>query len=111
MSANLPEVRILPNAAAALPLLLDEVRALLRQPTPLLGFATGGTFTAFLQALAVELQQGRIAADALRATHLDEYLGFAPDRAGGMVHERTQDRPPRGPAGDAGARHVLPGAA
>ncbi len=87
MSANLPEVRILPNAAAALPLLLDEVRALLRQPTPLLGFATGGTFTAFLQALAVELQQGRIAADALRATHLDEYLGFAPDRAGGMVHE------------------------
>lgn len=94
MSAPVPEVRILPSAAAAVPLLLDEVRRVVAARAGLLGFATGGTFTAFLQALAVELQQGRIAADALRATHLDEYLGFAPDRAGGMVHELGTHCPP-----------------
>jgi glucosamine-6-phosphate deaminase len=84
-----PNLRILANAAAAVPELVDEVRALLvRKPRPLLGFATGGTFAAFLQALQVELTNGRIAsADNLLATHLDEYLGFPPDRVGGMVHE------------------------
>ena len=89
MPPSLPEVRLLENPAAALPVLLDEVRALLaKQPRPLLGFATGGTFTAFLQALQLELANGRLAgADTLLATHLDEYIGFPPDGVGGMVHE------------------------
>jgi glucosamine-6-phosphate deaminase len=91
----LPEVRILDHAAAAVPLLLDEVRTLLRaQRRPLLGFATGGTFTGFLQALAVELDAGRLPADGFTATHLDEYLGFPPDRRGGMVHELGTHCPP-----------------
>jgi glucosamine-6-phosphate deaminase len=83
-----PEVRVLASAAAAVPVLLDELRlACARRGTPLVGFATGGTFRAFLQALAAELAGGRIATAAFVATHLDEYLDFAPDRAGGMVHE------------------------
>lgn len=84
-----PEVRVLANAAAAVPVLLDEVRALLAaHQRPLLGFATGGTFTAFLQALGHELAAGRLAGqDRLLATHLDEYLEFPPERQGGMVHE------------------------
>ena len=87
MSAPQPHVRILPNAEAAIPLLLDEVRQLMAEPVPLLGLATGGTYTAFLRELGSELQHGRIAADALRVTHLDEYLGFPPRLVGGMVHE------------------------
>lgn len=90
-----PEVRVLPDAAAAVPILLAEVRrALAARPRPLLGFATGGTFRPFLQALAAELAAGRIAPTAMLATHLDEYLGFPPDRAGGMVHELGEHCPP-----------------
>lgn len=89
-----PEVRILPTAAAAVPILLDEVRRLAAtRPRGLLGFATGGTFTAFLQALAAERSAGRVP-DGLLATHLDEYLWFPPGRAGGMVHELGTHCPP-----------------
>jgi glucosamine-6-phosphate deaminase len=88
MTAGSPEVRVLADAAAAVPILLDEVRAQLGPGVrPLLGFATGSTFTAFLRALHGELASGRIPPEAFTATHLDEYVGFAPDRTGGMVHE------------------------
>ena len=90
-----PTVRILPSAADAVPLLLGEVRMLLAGPVrPVLGFATGGTFTAFLQALGQELAHERLPATALATTHLDEYLGFTPDRQGGMVHELLMHCPP-----------------
>lgn len=90
-----PTVRILPSAADAVPLLLGEVRLLLAGPVrPVLGFATGGTFTAFLQALGHELAHDRLPAMALATTHLDEYLGFAPERQGGMVHELLTHCPP-----------------
>ncbi|HEX5050576.1 MAG TPA: 6-phosphogluconolactonase [Planctomycetota bacterium] len=85
---TVPQVRVLASAQAAVPLLLDEVRGTLsgaRQP--LLGFATGGTYAAFLRALGAELAAGRVSATAFVATHLDEYLGFEPARRGGMVHE------------------------
>jgi glucosamine-6-phosphate deaminase len=92
-----PEVRVLDAADSALPLLLDEVRSVLQIRTegddgsagsrPLISFATGGTFTAFFRALDAEVQQGRIAASDFVGTHLDEYMGFEPERAGGMVHE------------------------
>lgn len=94
MTLRPPEVRILTDATLAVPLLLAEVRAL--QATgrrPLLGFATGGTFARFLPALHEELRTGRLAETAFTATHLDEYLGFAPTRAGGMVHELTTHCP------------------
>lgn len=95
MAAGSPEVRILDTAAAAVPILLDEVRALASSsPRRLLGFATGGTFTRFLQALGTELASGRIAPTSFTATHLDEYLGYPPDRAGGMVHELATNCPP-----------------
>lgn len=85
-----PEVRILPAVDAAVPLLLAEVRqAMAQQPVPLIGFATGGTFTVFLRALGTEILQGRLSAAEFVATHPDEYLGFEPDRRGGMVHELT----------------------
>lgn len=91
-----PEVRILPDAAAAVPILLDEVRGLLAgAERPLLGLATGGTFRPFLRALAAALASGQLAgADRLLATHLDEYVDFPPDRRGGMVHELTTECPP-----------------
>jgi glucosamine-6-phosphate deaminase len=87
--------RVLTTAAAAVPLLLDEVRAL--QATarrPVVGLATGGTFTPFLAALAVELAQRRLVGEALLWTHLDEYLHFAPTQAGGMVDELLRHCPP-----------------
>jgi glucosamine-6-phosphate deaminase len=83
-----PEVRVLATADAAVPLLLDEIRRVVAAGgRPLVGFATGGTYTAMLKALAVELHAGRIDTRAFTATHLDEYLGFPPERTGGMVHE------------------------
>lgn len=93
MANALPNVRILPTAAHALPLLMDELRGTqLRRG--LLGLATGATFQPFLQALGEELRTGRMRAEELHATHLDEYLGFPPERQGGMVHELGTNCPP-----------------
>jgi len=90
-----PQVHILPAAADAVPLLLDEIRRTIAGTRlPLLGFATGGTYTAMLVALGAELGAGRLDPKAFVATHLDEYLGFAPDRRGGMVHELCEACPP-----------------
>lgn len=90
-----PQVRILPTAADAVPLLLDELRrTVAKERMPLLGFATGGTFTAMLNAFGQELSSGGIDPASFVATHLDEYLGFAPDRRGGMVHELCEACPP-----------------
>jgi glucosamine-6-phosphate deaminase len=93
MANALTNVRILPNAAAALPLLMDELRGTqLRRG--LLGLATGATFVPFLQALGDELRTGRMRSEELHATHLDEYLGYGPERKGGMVHELGTHCPP-----------------
>lgn len=90
-----PEVNILATADAAVPVLLDEIRRVVGSGRrPLVGFATGGTYTAMLQALGTELQSGRIDSGAFTATHLDEYLGFPPERRGGMVHELGTACPP-----------------
>jgi glucosamine-6-phosphate deaminase len=82
-----PDVRILSREAAT-ELALGELRAL---PTagspPLVSFATGSTFTSMLQSLHAEVVGGRLTLDAMVATHLDEYEGYAPDQRGGMVHE------------------------
>lgn len=95
MTEHVPRVRIVADAQAAVPLLLDVVRrALAARPLPLLGFATGSTFTAFLRALGAELHDGRLDERAFVATHLDEYLDFAPDADGGMVHELGEECPP-----------------
>lgn len=95
--ASSPEVRVLANAAAAVPLLLDELRAACaRRRAALIGFATGGTFRPFLQALAAEIANGRIANNSFVATHLDEYLAFPPARRGGMVHELVAHCAPLG---------------
>lgn len=90
-----PAVRVLTDAAAAVPLLLGEVRRVVRDgERPLISFATGGTFTGFLRALAQDLQRGEISTSGFVATHLDEYEGFAPERRGGMVHELCSVCPP-----------------
>ncbi len=89
------QLRTLPAAADAVPLLLDEIRRTIADVVrPLIGFATGGTYTAMLSALAGELDGGRVDVGAFLATHLDEYLGFPPDRRGGMVHELAEACPP-----------------
>ena len=88
MAPALPEVRVLPNADAAVPLLLAEVRRSFSQrQQPLIGFASGNTYAAFLRALGTEIQSNGIAVTDFVATHLDEYIGYEPDRRGGMVHE------------------------
>jgi len=94
MSPAHPEVRVLLAADAAVPVLLDEVRQVMaRRESPLISFATGSTFGAFLRALGGELQQGGLAVTAFNATHLDEYIGFEPTRRGGMVQELTMRCP------------------
>ena len=83
-----PEVRVLATAEAALEVVLQELHALGNGPArALVSFATGATFAPLLARLDAESQAGRLGLEALFATHLDEYLGFAPDQAGGMVHE------------------------
>lgn len=85
---SVPNVHILASSAQALDLVLDEVRTLLQRPQrSLLGFATGATFTGLFTRLQAEFAAGRLPLEALLATHLDEYLGFPPERKGGMVHE------------------------
>lgn len=89
------EVRVLATADQAVPLLLGELRAAIaRQRRPLLGFATGRTFTAFIAALAGAIADGSVRSEAFAATHLDEYVGFPPERSGGMVHELCAACPP-----------------
>lgn len=96
MPPAVPEVRVLADAAAAVPILLDEVRTLLAQKSrPLLGLATGNTFRTFLPALGQALACAHLPfAENLLATHLDEYLGYPPERTGGMVHELGTACPP-----------------
>ena len=90
-----PEVRVLPSADAAVPVLLAEVRNVLAHGTrPLISFATGGTFGAFFRALSAELQQGSLKGADFLATHLDEFMAYEPQRRGGMVHELTLRCPP-----------------
>jgi glucosamine-6-phosphate deaminase len=92
-----PEVRVVATAEVAVPILLDEVRrTIAARRLPLLGFATGRTFTPFLQRLAQELRAGTLSIRDFTATHLDEYVGYPPDRAGGMVQELCVACPPLG---------------
>jgi glucosamine-6-phosphate deaminase len=93
--AAAPEVRVVDGADAAATMALAELEQLLaHERTPLVSFATGATFTGLLGLLAGAIQRGRIRTDAFVATHLDEYLGFGPDRRGGMVHELCALCPP-----------------
>lgn len=102
------DVRVLESAAAAVPLLLGELRnTIARTRMPLVGFATGNTFAAFLRALAVELDTGGLPA-AFVATHLDEYQGFPPERRSGMAHELCTACPPLGAMLRAGAFVPVP---
>lgn len=86
-----PEVQVVADPAAAVPLLLDALRTAAREPG-WLGLATGATFAGLWPALAAELAAGRL--PQAQFTHLDEYLGFAPQSAGGMVHELFTACPP-----------------
>lgn len=86
-----PKVHVVADPAAAVPFVLAELRAAAQEPG-WLGLATGATFAALWPALAAELVAGRLA--NARFTHLDEYLGFAPQSAGGMVHELFTACPP-----------------
>ena len=81
-------VRVLPSVESATQVALGELCDLVAaEPRALVSFATGGTFTAMLQALDRAVSAGRCRLDQVHATHLDEYLGFAPVQHGGMVHE------------------------
>lgn len=103
-----PAVQIVESAEAAVPILLAELRrAIAAARTPLVGFATGATFRAFLGALAVELEADRLPRSFV-ATHLDEYVGFPPERRLGMVHELFAACPPLGAMHRAGAFVPVP---
>lgn len=68
--------------------------ALRRRPAGVIGLATGGTFSAFFARIAQAVAAGELEMGEVRATHLDEYLGFDHDQRGGMVHELTSLCPP-----------------
>lgn len=88
-------VRVLDRATASVDLLLEEIRGVLAAyEQPLISFATGATYTRMLEALALEMREGRVDPQAFHATHLDEYLHFPSDRQGGMVHELVSACPP-----------------
>jgi len=89
----LPEVRVVQDAAAGAELALAELRRFVESHAPgVVSFATGSTFEPMLRQLALELTSGRL--PSFVATHLDEYLGFAADTPGGMLHELESRCPP-----------------
>lgn len=96
MTAGGPRVEVVASADDAVPLLLGELRdALARRRQRRIGFATGRTFAPFLAAVAAAIGRGELP-PVFAATHLDEYLGFGPERDGGMVHELCAACPPFG---------------
>ncbi|MBX3461611.1 MAG: 6-phosphogluconolactonase [Planctomycetes bacterium] len=89
-----PRVHVVATPTAALPLLFEELRrVLVPGGLPLVGFATGATYAPFLAGLAERLRRGELPG-GFAATHLDEYVGYPPDRPGGMVHELLTACPP-----------------
>jgi glucosamine-6-phosphate deaminase len=83
-------------------------RALARGARPLVSFATGRTFAAFYAAVARAAAAARPGLSGMRATHLDEYLGFRPDQPGGMVHELLTACPPLRELHERGAFLAVP---
>ena len=84
-----------------LPVLLDEVRALTRQPRPVLGLATGHTFQQFFDAAVTATAEGTLDLSGVAVTHLDEWVGLPLGTPGGMateIQERFLDRIPGGVA-------------
>lgn len=103
-----PRIEVVGTAADAVPLLLGELHAALaRAPQRRIGFATGRTFAPFLAAVAAAIARGELP-PVFEATHLDEYRGFAPERAGGMVHELCAACPPFGAMRQQGAFVPVP---
>ncbi|GDY02969.1 glucosamine-6-phosphate deaminase [Planctomycetota bacterium] len=81
-------VRVMPSVVAASQVALEELQALLTtEPRALYSFATGATYQTMLLSLHRLVVDGRVSLATSYVTHLDEYLGFAPDQRGGMVHE------------------------
>ena len=104
-----PVVRVLADAEEVAAAVLDELaRTLALQPKPLVSFATGGTFAPFFAALARQVELGELSLRGLVATHLDEYLGFAEDQAGGMVHELLTVCPPLAELAEEGRFWAVP---
>lgn len=89
------EVRVLDSSRQVTDAVLECVRVTLAEPgVPLVSFATGATFAAFFARLAEWLRGKTGRPGRWCATHLDEYLGFGPDRPGGMVYELVHSCPP-----------------
>lgn len=63
------------------------------QPDALVSFATGDTFKSFFAEIERDVAAGRMNLSELRATHLDEFVGFGPDDPGGFAHELLQCAP------------------
>lgn len=81
-------VRIVPDARAATEAAIAEITALLgRESRPRVGLATGRTFEGFFRALRDRSADGSLSLSRVSFTHLDEFHGFGPEDAGGMVHE------------------------
>ncbi len=92
-----PNIRVFDSPVAASEAALTTLEhTLASRPRALVSFATGKTYATFFAELTERVQAGRIAFDQVRATHLDEYLGFTPGQRGGMVTELTTACPPLG---------------
>lgn len=79
-------VHVLRHASAIPRLCLRELRSVLARSTSgVVSLATGATFRAMLRNLEPLLRPA--VRGEVPLTHLDEFLGFRPEQAGGMVHE------------------------
>ena len=92
---NAPVVRVFGYPEEVAEAALDELASTLAlQSKPLVSFASGKTFAAFFAALTRRVAAGELSLRGMVATHLDEYLAFAPDRDGGMARELLTACPP-----------------
>lgn len=61
-----------------------------RAPDALVSFAAGETFDEFFDGIERDVEDGRLDLAELRATHLDEFVGFGPEDEGGFAHHLLQ---------------------
>ena len=90
------EIRVLATASDAAENALAELRNLTASTRSLVSLATGATFGPLLGRIAEEVRQGGLDLNSVLITHPDEFVGYGPDREGGMVHELTTACPPLG---------------
>ena len=90
------EIRVLATPGDATEHALAELRRLAVSGRSLVSLATGATYAPLFGRIAEKVGQGALDLGSMVITHPDEFLGYGPDREGGMVHELTTACPTLG---------------